>query len=57
MAAMKPRTGSGSLEAVKEGRGIVVKIPAEGGGRLVIELSSAEASDLHAALSAVVEQV
>ena len=37
MAAMKPRTGDGPLEATAEGRSIVVRIPTEGGGRLVIE--------------------
>ena len=42
MAAMKPRTGDGPLEATAEGRGIVVRIPTEGGGRLVIEMSPPE---------------
>jgi hypothetical protein len=39
MAAMKPRTGDGPLEVTKEGRGIVMRVPLEGGGRLVVELS------------------
>ena len=51
MAAMKPRTGDGPLEVTAEGRGIVVRIPTEGGGRLVIELSTQEAGALAAALS------
>ncbi|MFT3714538.1 MAG: DUF3117 domain-containing protein [Gordonia sp. (in: high G+C Gram-positive bacteria)] len=46
MAAMKPRMGDGPLEAVKEGRGIVVRIPIDGGGRLVVELNDEEASNL-----------
>ncbi|KNA92131.1 hypothetical protein ABW18_08250 [Gordonia jacobaea] len=46
MAAMKPRTGDGPLEAAKEGRGIVVRIPIEGGGRLVVELTADEAAAL-----------
>ena len=46
MAAMKPRTGDGPLEATKEGRGIVMRVPLEGGGRLVVELTPKEASDL-----------
>ena len=46
MAAMKPRTGDGPLEATKEGRGIVMRIPSEGGGRLVIELTPEEAKEL-----------
>ncbi|NMO02043.1 DUF3117 domain-containing protein [Gordonia sp. TBRC 11910] len=46
MAAMKPRTGDGPMEAAKEGRGIVVRIPIEGGGRLVVELTPDEAAAL-----------
>lgn len=53
MAAMKPRTGDGPLEVTKEGRGIVMRVPLEGGGRLVVELSPAEAGELSEALSAV----
>ena len=40
MAAMKPRTGDGPLEVVKEGRSIVLKMPLEGGGRLVVEMTA-----------------
>jgi hypothetical protein len=47
MAAMKPRTGDGPMEAVKEGRLIIVKVPLEGGGRLVVSVNDAEAQDLH----------
>lgn len=54
MAAMKPRTGDGDLEATKEGRGIVMRIPSEGGGRLVIELTPEEAKDLAEALQAAI---
>jgi hypothetical protein len=43
---MKPRTGDGPLEVVKEGRGVVIRVPLEGGGRLVVELSPDEANDL-----------
>ncbi|HZZ48599.1 MAG TPA: DUF3117 domain-containing protein [Pseudonocardia sp.] len=52
MAAMKPRTGDGPLEVTKEGRGIVMRVPLEGGGRLVVEMSVEEASDLGNALKA-----
>ncbi|HTK66284.1 MAG: DUF3117 domain-containing protein [Actinomycetota bacterium] len=52
MAAMKPRTGDGPLEVTKEGRGIVMRVPLEGGGRLVVEMSPDEASDLGDALKA-----
>jgi hypothetical protein len=54
MAAMKPRTGDGPLEVVKEGRGIVMRVPLEGGGRLVVELSPDEAGALGDALKNVV---
>ncbi|MDR0594250.1 MAG: DUF3117 domain-containing protein [Bifidobacteriaceae bacterium] len=53
MAAMKPRTGDGPLEVVKEGRGIVIRVPLEGGGRLVVELNPTEAAALAEGLSAV----
>jgi Protein of unknown function (DUF3117) len=50
MAAMKPRTGDGPLEVTKEGRGIVMRVPLEGGGRLVVEMSKEEAGELGDAL-------
>ena len=53
MAAMKPRTGDGDLEVVKEGRGIVLRMPLEGGGRLVVEMTPDE---VLAALTEVVER-
>lgn len=46
MAAMKPRTGDGPLEVVKEGRGIVMRLPLEGGGRLVVEMNAEEVQAL-----------
>ncbi|NEC75582.1 DUF3117 domain-containing protein [Streptomyces rochei] len=54
MAAMKPRTGDGPLEVTKEGRGIVMRVPLEGGGRLVVELTPDEADALGDALKQVV---
>ena len=54
MAAMKPRTGDGPMEAVKEGRLIIVRVPLEGGGRLVVSVNDAEAKELHDVLAAVV---
>lgn len=54
MAAMKPRTGDGPLEVTKEGRGIVMRVPLEGGGRLVVELNAEEAGALGEALKNVV---
>lgn len=46
MAAMKPRTGDGPLEVTKEGRSILLRMPLEGGGRLVVEMKPDEASAL-----------
>jgi hypothetical protein len=54
MAAMKPRTGDGPLEVTKEGRGIVMRVPLEGGGRLVVELTPDEARALGHALESAV---
>lgn len=51
MAAQKPRTGDGPLEVTKEGRSMVLRLPVEGGGRLVIEISLDEAKDLHNTLA------
>lgn len=50
MAAMKPRTGDGPMEVVKEGRGYVMRVPLEGGGRLVVEISADEVKELGDAL-------
>ncbi|GGO59296.1 DUF3117 domain-containing protein [Microbacterium nanhaiense] len=55
MAAMKPRTGDGPMEAVKEGRLIIVRVPLEGGGRLVVSVNDEEAKELHGVLANVVE--
>lgn len=46
MAAMKPRTTDGPMEAAREGRLIVLRVPLEGGGRLVVEVNDDEASEL-----------
>jgi len=42
------------MEAVKEGRLIIVRVPLEGGGRLVVSVNDAEARELHGALAGVV---
>jgi hypothetical protein len=55
MAAMKPRTGDGPMEAVKEGRLIIVRVPLEGGGRLVVSVNDAEAKELRDALNSAVD--
>ncbi|WP_316669857.1 DUF3117 domain-containing protein [uncultured Propionibacterium sp.] len=54
MAAMKPRTGDGPMEVTKEGRGIVMRVPVDGGGRLVVELNAEEATELLKCLAGVV---
>ena len=46
MAAMKPRTGDGPMEVTKEGRGVVMRVPLEGGGRLVVGMTVEEAKEL-----------
>ena len=53
MAAMKPRTGDGPLEVVKEGRAIIMRMPLEGGGRLVVESTPDEIKALKEALATV----
>lgn len=53
MAAMKPRTTGGVMEAVEESRKIVMRIPSDGGGRIVVELSKEEAAELGSLLVAV----
>ncbi|OMH35105.1 DUF3117 domain-containing protein [Tersicoccus sp. Bi-70] len=57
MAAMKPRTGDGPMEVTKEGRSLIMRVPLEGGGRLVVELNADEASELKECLVGVTEQV
>jgi len=54
MAAMKPRTGDGPMEVVREQRKLVMRIPTDGGGRLVVELNDEEAQELQNALSGVI---
>ena len=54
MAAMKPRTGDGPMEVTKEGRGYVMRVPLEGGGRLVVSVNDDEAKELHGVLGEVV---
>ena len=46
MAAMKPRTGDGPMEVTKEARSYIMRIPLEGGGRLVVELNLEEATKI-----------
>lgn len=53
MAAMKPRTGDGPMEVVREQRKLVMRIPTDGGGRLVVELNDEEAEALREALAGV----
>lgn len=43
------------MEAVVESRKIVMRIPSDGGGRLVVELSREEAGELSELLSEVSE--
>ncbi len=54
MAAMKPRTGDGPLEVTKEGRSLILRMPLEGGGRLVVEMTADEVRALADSLDAAV---
>ncbi|MGL3805053.1 DUF3117 domain-containing protein [Paeniglutamicibacter sp. R2-26] len=55
MAAMKPRTGDGPMEVTKEGRSLIMRVPIDGGGRLVVELNADEAASLRDCLVGVTE--
>lgn len=46
MAAMKPRTGDGPMEVAQEGRSLIMRVPIDGGGRLVLEINQDEAEAL-----------
>ncbi|GGE65540.1 DUF3117 domain-containing protein [Nesterenkonia cremea] len=50
MAAMKPRTGDGPMEVTQEGRSLIMRVPIDGGGRLVLEIDNDEAEALKACL-------
>ncbi|MBM7825075.1 MULTISPECIES: DUF3117 domain-containing protein [Arcanobacterium] len=53
MAAMKPRTGDGPLEAERDNHGVTLKIPLEGGGRLVLSLTDDDVSEMVSVLEAI----
>ncbi|MFD2840914.1 DUF3117 domain-containing protein [Populibacterium corticicola] len=53
MAAMKPRTGDGPIEATREGRDIILRVPLDGGGRLVLSLKQEEVQELSRVLQVV----
>lgn len=55
MAAMKPRTGEGPMEVAKEGRSLIMRIPLEGGGRLVLEITKDEAQSLKECLDPIAQ--
>lgn len=55
MAAMKPRTGDGPIELTREGRDLVMRVPLDGGGRLVLSLKQEEVEELSRVLEAVSE--
>ena len=54
MAAMKPRTGNGPMEAVEESRKIVMRIPSDGGTPRRRD-EQGEAAELGALLTAAAE--
>ena len=54
MAAMKPRTGDGPMEAEREPRGLIIlRVPLEGGGRLVISVNDDEVDQLKKVLAGI----
>ncbi|MBE8526482.1 MULTISPECIES: DUF3117 domain-containing protein [Rothia] len=55
MAAMKPRTGEGPMQVVKEGRSLIMRIPLEGGGRMVLEITKEEAQTLKECLEPITD--
>lgn len=55
MAAMKPRTGDGPMEVTKEGRSLIMRVPIDGGGRLVLEINAEEAQELKECLAGVTQ--
>ena len=46
-----------SMEVTKEARSLVMRIPLEGGGRLVVELNGEEAANLGSCLQAAVQLI
>jgi len=57
MAAMKPRGTDGPMEAEVEPRGLIVlKVPVDGGGRLVFSMSNEEVTRLYEVLDKVVNR-
>jgi Protein of unknown function (DUF3117) len=46
MGAMKPRAGSGPIEAEKERGKVVIRVPMDDGERLVVSLDAQEAEEL-----------
>lgn len=55
MAAQKPRTGDGPMEATREGRLIIVRVPLEGGGRMAVSMNDDEVTELHDLLGKVLK--
>lgn len=43
------------MEVTKEGRSLIMRVPIDGGGRLVVELNGAEAAELKECLVGVTE--
>jgi hypothetical protein len=45
------------MEVTKEGRSLILRVPIDGGGRLVLELNTEEASNLRDCLLGVTDTV
>ena len=50
MVAMKPRTSDGPLEAEPTNRGVTLRIPVEGGGRIVLDMKESDIDELYRVL-------
>lgn len=56
MPALKPRAGDGPFEAERDLRGITLRVPLEGGGRLVLELQDDDVIKLRDVLEGVIKK-
>jgi len=57
MPAMKPRGNGGPFEAVPASRGsFEVKIPVDGGGRIVFTFSESDIRELHDVLAKLIDE-
>ena len=56
MAAMKPRTSDGPLEVERTLHGYTLRLPLEGGGRMVLEMKREELEHLASVVTAALDE-